>query len=85
MRLFDCHHISDIHHFSILTDAVKYRITVTNVQTVNLFPFSRIQQFLIAPLAGVGIIFQRFDFPIDNFLAPVGQSFDERQCILINL
>ncbi len=31
MRLFDCHHTSDIHYFFILTDAVKYRITVTDV------------------------------------------------------
>jgi len=55
MCLFDCHHICDIHNFFILIDAVKYRISVTDVYTVNLFSFSKIQQFLITSLARVGI------------------------------
>jgi len=55
MCLFDCHHICDIDNFFILIDAVKYRISVTDVYTVNLFSFSKIQQFLITSLARVGI------------------------------
>ena len=69
MRLFDRHHISDIHDFFVLADPVKCRISVADMDTVDLFPSLKIQKLLIASPARERIAFQRFDLPIDNCLA----------------